>query len=821
MNPVIIGGAPNNTTISTAGTYVEPTGGAETTLAVGAANNVGGAGQQLFWSTNYTTQSNTTTQITYYFNRPVNNLSIRLNDVDRNTTDFIDAVTFDAYQANGVLLNMNATADATVLLNNPDYTSRTNNTILGARQNPDVEQNGTVTVTFNKPITRFVITYENRFAIADPGIQYIGIDYITWCTQANVATTLSGPARALPGSQVTYTVTTTASGDYAATGVRPQVQLSAGLNSQNPVFPAGSSYDNTTGLLTLATIPNLAVGAISTSTIRFNMPSTTIAGTASSTIDTDDSDPSDNNGSLLAARVTTTTNQAPTAQAKSATVTRNSAVFTALPALTGTDPDNDALTYTIDGSSIANIGFGTVSFVRDGIRTNLSGTDNVTLNGAEAASLEFKAVATGAATGNSGTLRYTAADGFGGVSALANYTITVGDRPAVYSSPNTYQRGAVTNNQILASVTDPDGTITNATLTGALPAGLVFYSTTTTVGNGSNQITFPAGSFVALNDNKNSPPAAGTYTFTVTTSGAANGSGTTNSIPVTIKIIGTDAVAVYSTNNVYNRDALTAGATLATVTDPDAAITSAARVTGTLGTGMNFNTTTGQFTTTSTSVPFAGTYTYTVTTTDAVGGSSTNVPVTITVRDDIEAAYSNVQAYNVDALTANSSLATVTDQDGALTSAALSSGSLPAGTTLNSITGQFMVSNTSALTLGNYSFTVNTLDATGGKSTLNVGVTLFETESVYATTPEPSGTYSDGYALANVTDVDGPISNAVLNNSTLPAGVGLNSSTGQFTVTNRLLLRSGTYPVEVRTADATGGLTTQIVNIVIKQYPCP
>jgi hypothetical protein len=809
--PVNAGAASTNTTIRTAGSYVEPVGGTQTTLATGTYDTY----TSLRWDADYTSPQNATTQITFSFNRPVNNFTLVVNDIDERTDAWIDKITFNGTQANGTILNLSS-ADATVT-RDAAFISLSGNSLTGLQDVASTSRQATATVTFNKPITSLQITYQNTLNIADPIGQFIAIDKMTWCTQANVATTLSGPARAITGTQVTYTATTTASGDYDATGVRPTVQLSPGLNTQSPQFPANSSYDNATGLLTLPTIPLLAVGTSSVSTIKFNMPASTVTGQAKSTIDTDDSDPLDNNGTLAAANVTTTTNQAPTAQAKSATVSANTTSYFPLPDMTGTDPDNDPLTYIIDGSSIGNVGFGTVYYTRNGVRTALSGTSNVSLTAAEATTLEFRANNT-AAINNSATLRYLVTDAFGGTSAQVAYSIRVADQPAVYSSPNVYYNTqASTSNRILATVTDPDGTITGATrITGTLPANLNLATVTGTVGSGANAISVKAGEFYGT---RNASIPAGTYNFTVTTTGPG---GTSTAIPVTIRILTGDTDASYSTGNTYNRDALTAGATLATVTDPDGGIADASMTT-TPAVGITLDGTTGNFVVGST-VPFAGTYTYTVNTTDAAGGT-TAAPVTITINDDVEAVYSAVKSLNRDALTNGTSLETATDADGTIVSATLAGGSLPAGTALNATTGAFTISNAAtaaALANGTYSFNVLTVDATGGRSTSLVSVNLFETESVYASVPAKTGPYANGFSLATVSDADGNINSAALNTgAVLPPGVGLNASTGEFTVTNRTLLRTGTYSVSTRTTDVTGGVTIQTVTINIGASPLP
>ena len=708
--PVNAGAANTNTTISTAGSYVEPVGGTQTNLVV--STNGGALNRQpLFWGADYISSQNATTQITFSFNRPVNNFSLQIQDIDFGAASWIDVVTFTAVQANGVVLNLSAPSDASVV-HNTTYNTLNGNKITGILNNVPKSENATVVVTFNKPIVSFQITYQNTINQADPGGQYIGIDYMTWCTQANVATMLNGPVRAIVGTQVTYTATTTASGDFAASGVNPRVQLSPGLNSQSPVFPTGSTYNNATGLLTLAVVPLLAAGTSSISDIKFNMPASTVTGSASSTIDTDDADPSDNNGSLANARVTTTTNAAPTAAAKMASVTANTAVFSALPAMTGTDPNNDVLTYTIVGSSIANINFGTVYYTRAGVQTALAGTSNVTLTAAEAMTLAFKN--TNGVISNNLTFSYFVSDPYGGVSSNANYTITIDSQPAVYTAPNIFVRTKLVDNHILASVTDPDGVITTASVVqtvGATEPRIIFNTTT--------------GQFTAnIGNGKDQQPAVGTYTFSVTTSGTSAGVSVTS---VTITILASDTPAVYSTGNTYNRDALATGSSLATVTDADGPLKSAT-FTGPAATGIAFNTTTGQFTVNSVTVPYVGTYTYNVSTVDAAGGT-TATSATMTIRDDVEAMYTSAAA-------------------------------------------------------------------------------------------QP-GAYANGYSLATVTDADGSTTSAVLSTSTLPDGVGLNSITGQLIVIDRTLLRPGTYIIQIRTTDITGGVTLQDVTINIGARPLP
>lgn len=90
-------------------------------------------------------------------------------------------------------------------------------------------------------------------------------------TGADVATTIVGPATALPGSQVTYTVSTTNSGKETATNVIPTLLLPAGLT----IDPSADyTYDSTTGLVTFNQT-TLAANQTASNSVVVRMPSST------------------------------------------------------------------------------------------------------------------------------------------------------------------------------------------------------------------------------------------------------------------------------------------------------------------------------------------------------------------------------------------------------------------------------------------------------------------------------------------------------------------------------------------------------------------
>ena len=97
---------------------------------------------------------------------------------------------------------------------------------------------------------------------------------------ADVTVAVSGPASALPGSPVTFAVTTTNNGPVPVASIVSTLQLPAGLtNSGGTVLvngtAAGASYDNTTGLVTFATVTNLPTGGSVANTVTVQMPDVT------------------------------------------------------------------------------------------------------------------------------------------------------------------------------------------------------------------------------------------------------------------------------------------------------------------------------------------------------------------------------------------------------------------------------------------------------------------------------------------------------------------------------------------------------------------
>jgi uncharacterized repeat protein (TIGR01451 family) len=98
------------------------------------------------------------------------------------------------------------------------------------------------------------------------------------------------------------------------------------------------------------------------------------------------------------------------------------------------------------------------------------------------------------------------------------------------------------------------------------------------------------------------------------------------------------------------------------------------------------------------------------------------------------------------------------------------------------------------------------------------GVAPYQNGDVLTSAFDPNGGEYD--AAAEVTDNGIRSAALATGSSALPAGTILNA-TGRVTVANRLLLASGTYTVNVATTDEFGGVTTQPVTFTIGARPLP
>ena len=304
------------------------------TIANVFAVNTNGAiaTKSLVWQQNNQAVTGNKATVTFTFSRPVTNLVLTIADIDKDITanNFIDKVTFNGYLGNSTTPVPLAASNFT-FGRNAAGTGTVNQFVspnaLEGTASSAASVNGNSTVTFPSPVDKVTLVYENTAVSRKTGIpatevgrnQTMGILSLSFCAAADVTTTLATAQTAVQGgAAVTYTATVK-NNDPAnvASDVAPKVQLPTGLTMMT--LPAGASYDNTTGVLTLP-VDDLAAGATVSYSFTFTAPNVaaTITGTASSTATTPDPTAANNNGTAAAAKVSTTVTQTtvpPTCQA--------------------------------------------------------------------------------------------------------------------------------------------------------------------------------------------------------------------------------------------------------------------------------------------------------------------------------------------------------------------------------------------------------------------------------------------------------------------------------------------------------------------------
>ncbi|WP_205503383.1 lectin-like domain-containing protein [Rufibacter psychrotolerans] len=259
--------------------------------------------------------------------------------------------------------------------------------------------------------------------------------------------------------------------------------------------------------------------------------------------------------------------------------------------------------------------------------SSLSQTDgNYTLSTTQANDLRFDPAPTFAGLV---TFQYAARNaGSSTYSDPATYTIPVYGVPNLASitlapRANTSGLAAITP----LSATDADGTVTSFTLLSLPTSGTLYVN-----GTAVTATTYPAlnGQLTGLSFLP-APGSSGNVTFTYTATdneGNRNSNGATYTIPVTL-----DNSAVYPSGNIFSVHALTTGFTLVQPVDNDGVIANATRTGAAL---PDFLTLQNNGSIVVNGNPArVGTYATTITLTDALGGISSNVPVSIEINADL------------------------------------------------------------------------------------------------------------------------------------------------------------------------------------------
>lgn len=392
------------------------------------------------------------------------------------------------------------------------------------------------------------------------------------------------------------------------------------------------------------------------------------------------------------------------------------------------------------------------------------------------------------------TIRTTTEDGDISDSILT--FVFLPDAHAVYTVNPAKNRDAYEKGDIIATVSDADGSIVNAIVTkGFLPRGLKMESATGTI-----SVDDPADLL------------GGTYTeIYITTTDETGGKTTCN---ITITII-KDIESVYTVNPAKEQSLYNNGDVLAFITDEDAIIISAVLNKGELPLGVSLNTTTGEINVIDKTKLRKGTYDLVIETVDEVLGNTIN-NITLVIKanpvPDSETVYSVAAPKPLGNYVNNDVLATASDADGPIVTAVITSGSLPPGTELLP-NGTIKVVNKDLLAIGKYPLTILTTDSQGN-STSNTIEILIGNEAIYQyirTVVNIEGT-TNGDLLAHPVDPRGPITAAVVQSGSLPAGVALSATNGDLTVSNKSALVANSYTFTVRTTSS-GGITDVIVAI--------
>ncbi|MDF7814242.1 T9SS type A sorting domain-containing protein [Hymenobacter sp. YC55] len=596
---------------------------------------------------------------------------------------------------------------------------------------------------------------------------------------ADVTVVISGPTRIVQGNQIDYLVVTTNNGPSIANSVATRVQLPAGLGAIT--LSTGGSYDNATGLVTFSTLATERAGQEGTITnvIRFIAPAgvSQINATASVSTTSEEATYSNNTSSIVTTEVAPTTAQTDLRTSVSSTPATLIAGQSASLSVTTTNGGGStatgvvqrvALEVGLNITSISNGGLydpttGVVTFPAISLASGNTRTNTIVLAAPGTTPLQVRALVTGdqsdpTSTNNSDFLNLTVTPRADVTTTVSGPT-TVAAGDAVTYSVVTLNSGPSLASDVIQRVTIPTG-LTGVVVsnggTYTASTGVVTFATITSQGTGASGQVMNLISFTAPS---NSYSVVGNVTTNTTETSTSNNSSTVTVAPASLAPIANSVVNALQT--------------------PEGNTAGPLSLSPLSGTDANGNNTIANYRITSIPTTTQGVL--------SLNGTAVMVDQLLTATEAANLKFDPAAGFVGNAFFGYN----VIDNSG-LVSAAPALYTIPVGQDLNSV----------------YTLTPakgNTNPYVNGDIIANV----FDANS---------GAYNNATPQA-VTDTG--VRTATLTSGSLPAGTALDPVTGIISVTNRLLLVGGSYPVTITTVDANGGTNSNTFAIIIGQRPLP
>jgi uncharacterized repeat protein (TIGR01451 family) len=687
----------------------------------------------------------------------------------------------------------------------------------------------------------------------------------TVAASADLATLVNGPATAVVGTAVTYTVTTTNNGPLAVANASTTLQLAAGfdvtslrvngttgvLNGTNIIYTFGSgatattaTYSTTSGLVTFPAIASLTNGTSVGNYVTFVMPNAAGGQTTgvASTSATGNTDPiaSNNSASVatsIAPTTTTSTDLVATVTASAATVGAGGTVsYTATYSNIGTDPGVNVVptlqllpgltTTTLPsvGGSAGTLANGNITFPNGASYSQQSGvltfltiasqatgaTGNVSYNVQVIAPNNGLLLATAATTSNTSEPNTAAAQNNNVQSASVSITPSFNEVTSI-SGPAKAVAGTSQTYTVTTTNNGPSATSNPTTQTVTVPAG----QTPTNITNGgvyaNNSITWtiPAGQSAGVNG-----AVANSFTIVQPTTATT----LTASVSVTGESPTTDNTATITTSP--TNLAPLAYAVVNTLQNPQSN-EAAGLATGLLISPLNASDPENAFITAKYTVVAApstaqGTLYY------LNGGTYTAVPVNpaqpLTLTD---AQAQTLRFKAATGFVGNASFTYLTTDAAGNTSPVVNY-TIPVETDVDAVAYSLTPAKGAAnpYVAGDViAFTTDANSAVYNATTSSV----YQANGTLQPTVAGSAAPTNGITAANA--VAGSITGPNTTTATTLADIGLAvDATGRLVVAaapNTSKLKAGSYSVQILTTDANGGQTNRAVSFVIPAFPLP